>query len=369
MPIAGQNDLGATTTPQSFDRLVPLAKAKTLLLSSITPVAATRHALDAALGRTTAETVRPPAPFPPRRIAMRDGYMVSARETIGATPYAPVYSSVQLPPVRAGAWMSEDTDAVLPPHALIKSTLGAEILQAVAPGTDTREPGGDLPAESVVVEAGTRLRADQIALLALAGIETVALRIPRLCVEGTGPLHRMIEDLASAAGSAIGGGADADITVMLCDPGQAATALAARRLADEGTLVAHGLAIRPGEAIGLGTVPRSDGRQRLVFIVPNSLGDAMAAWLLFIEASLASLAGSVSKLREETLPLARKIVSAPGVADLVLLRRTGMPAPSWDPIAAGDLPWAAISCADAYCLVAPESEGVAPGTLLTGYFL
>jgi molybdopterin biosynthesis enzyme len=73
----------------------------------------------------------------------------------------------------------------------------------------------------------------------------------------------------------------------------------------------------------------------------------------------------------ETLPLARKVVSDPGLSDLVLLRRAKAADGSgvWEPLATGDIPFAAIAHADAWLLVEPESEGYAAGRMIFARYL
>ena len=278
------------------------------------------------------------------------------------------------PAVRAGAPLPPGCDAVLPPHALARGLqgtgqgAGAEILQSVAPGHAMREAGEEIAADGLLVAAGDWLRGDRIGLLALAGVARVALRSPIVGVEAAAddPLGAMMSSLAETAGATRGGGDTADLTIVLGAPGHAGTAAAARRLAAGGRLLVHGLALRPGEAIGFGTQPRAGADARLVVIVPSRFDDAMAAWLLFVEPWLAQASGLAWPRRATTLPLSRRIASAPGLADLVLLRRGGTEAaPLWDPIATGDLPWSAFARAQAFCVIPAESEGLPAGAPLT----
>jgi hypothetical protein len=71
------------------------------------------------------------------------------------------------------------------------------------------------------------------------------------------------------------------------------------------------------------------------------------------------------------LPLMRKIVSNPGISDLVLLRLTTEAGSGrlWQPLATGDFPWTAIAHADAWLLVAPECEGYAAGQNVLAQYL
>jgi molybdopterin biosynthesis enzyme len=345
-----------TMTPSSgFGYLAPFAASRAALLSALAPVPATCLPLAAALDRVAAATIRAPRPFPATRIATRDGIAVIARETVGATPYAPI---LLVPPprgVRAGAAMPGDTDAVLPPHAIDDD--GA-LVQDATPGQDTREPGGDLAAGGVILADGARTRAIDISLLGFAGVDSIVARVPRLWVEGGGPLAGMIATLALARGAALAGARDAaDLVVSIGVDGLAGTGP-----------IARGLAVRPGEGIALGTAPRAGGETGVVGVVvaPDRLDDVVAAWLLVIAPALDALAGATPD-PGLTLALTQKIVSPPGLADLALLRRDATRAPPrWEP-ARGDLSWSAFAEADAYCLIPAESEGLPAGALVTGH--
>ena len=67
-----------------------------------------------------------------------------------------------------------------------------------------------------------------------------------------------------------------------------------------------------------------------------------------------------------TLPLARKIASSVGIAEIALLAREG---DAWLPLAIGDLPLQAIARADAWLAVPGGSEGFAAGTAVDAYML
>ncbi len=348
---------------------MPLQDALSSVLSAIDPVAPSQRALQDASGRIAAETIRSVQAHPTMRIALRDGYMAVSQETIGATPYAPSYVTGPLRAVRAGEAMAEGCDAVLPPDAIIQSAACTEVLLSTFPGSGVRDPGEDLDVGGVIVSAGDQLRSAVRALLGLCGIENVLVRIPRLSIEGAGPVARMIADLASAVGASIVDSAEADATVCLCEPGYAASATSVKRFAAQGRLIAHGLAIRPAASTAIVMVPKKGGGARPVFIVPDRMEDALAAWHLVIARCLASLAAAAPSQPSEVLPLSSKIVSAPGWTELVLLRRTAAGHAMWEPIATGSVSWAACASADAYCLVAAEHEGFPVGTLLRGSFL
>jgi molybdopterin molybdotransferase len=67
-----------------------------------------------------------------------------------------------------------------------------------------------------------------------------------------------------------------------------------------------------------------------------------------------------------TLPLARKIASTVGIAEIVLLERNGE---AWMPLAVGDLSLEAIARADAWLVVSGGAEGFAVGMPVDAYML
>ena len=66
------------------------------------------------------------------------------------------------------------------------------------------------------------------------------------------------------------------------------------------------------------------------------------------------------------LPLARKIASSVGIAEIVLLKNTD---DAWMPLAIGDLALDAVTDADAWLAVPGGSEGYAAGTPVNAYML
>jgi molybdopterin biosynthesis enzyme len=67
-----------------------------------------------------------------------------------------------------------------------------------------------------------------------------------------------------------------------------------------------------------------------------------------------------------TLPLARKIASSVGIAEIVLFEKTNG---AWMPLAVGDLSLEAVARADAWLAVPGGSEGYAAGTPVDAYML
>jgi molybdopterin molybdotransferase len=131
-------------------------------------------------------------------------------------------------------------------------------------------------------------------------------------------------------------------------------------LAGCGDVIAHGIALQPGRtcAVGrIGSVP--------VVALPGAPDQALAAWWTLALPALDRLSGRQAQA-PVSLPLARKVASSVGIAEIVLLERHGE---AWMPLAVGDLPLETIARADAWLVVRGGSEGHAAGTPVDAYML
>jgi len=364
--------------PRGFVRLTPLSQAVAALAAHCGQVAPTRTPLDHAADRIAAEAVRAPGAVPPRPVALREGWAVAAQETLGASNYAPGFASATPLRVRQGDALPDFADAVLP----LASVAAHEILSPAAPGEGARAKGGDFTKGEIIVCAGEKLRPVHVALMRLAGISEANLRIPRVRIISRGGgdwLGAMAAREgaeyrldATEAGGWAGALAEPDADLVIVVGPAGADEPVAQYLANRGKLLAHGLAVEPGQAMGCGIL-RADagGSVAAIVFAPERIECQLAAWLLLARPCLRRLAGACGPDLGENLGLARKITSNPGIADLVLLRRiigaggAGM----WEPLATGDLPWAAIAHADAWLLVEPECEGYAVGQTVCAQFL
>jgi molybdopterin molybdotransferase len=131
-------------------------------------------------------------------------------------------------------------------------------------------------------------------------------------------------------------------------------------IGQHGELIAHGLALRPGAMSAIGRIESTP-----VIALSGSAANALAAWWTLGLPVLDRLAGR--RPREATiLPLARKLASSVGIAEIALLERDN---DSWMPLALGDLPSQAIVKASAWLAVPGSSEGFAAGTPVGAYML
>jgi molybdopterin biosynthesis enzyme len=94
-------------------------------------------------------------------------------------------------------------------------------------------------------------------------------------------------------------------------------------------------------------------------MLPGSLEDALAAWILLVRPALAALTGAAPPPARR-VRLTRKIASTVGLAELALLAASG-PAEAV-PLATGDLPLRAWLAADLILLVPAAIEGHEAGS-------
>jgi molybdopterin biosynthesis enzyme len=364
-------------TPQRIARLTPLQEVLARIDALVAPVAARETDVRAAYGRTLAENAVAASARPESALALRDGWAVSAELIADAGSYAPVMLTA--PPVRVdvGDALPARTDAVAALENVVVDNDRYEAIAPVTPGEGVLLPGSDAQPEVPLREAGTRLRRTDIAAFIAAGIERVKIREPRIQVVAgryrrNDVLETAVTLIATSAGADGGwirventpAGASNDLEAALTD-GNADAVVAiggtgsgqgdgsVDMLARIGRLEVHGIALTPGETAAFGMVGK-----RPVLLLPGRIDAALAVWLLVGRHILTRLAGGDNHEPCMTGRLTRKVSSTLGLAELVPLRCRGGMA---EPLASSYLPLQALTQADGWVLVPPESEGFPEG--------
>lgn len=370
------------THVQHLGSLTSLDKARTLF-DGLTPIEPRSIPLATALGSVVADHVALRHSLPLYDTAMIDGWALRAYDLVGASSYAPVMLTTSPTWVEAGHRMPEGCDCVLDAAQVGNAGAMIHVLAEAVPGQGVRRAGGDLKEGQSILQAGEPVRAIDIMVAQAAGLDAISVRRPRVAIVAVPPAIGLATTADMIAGE--GRSAGADVTVIAaagrdgaaiatalkdtsCDllltiggtgAGRSDAAVAALRK-NGAQLVAHGLAVQPGRtaAVGkLGGVP--------VVALPGAPDQALAVWWTVVRPVLDRLAGRRAR-RMMTLPLARKIASGPGVADVVLLRQID---DRWLPLAIGDLSLQHLTQADAWLVVAGDSEGYAAGTPCAAYLL
>lgn len=359
-------------SPQRIARLAPLPDVAAWIDANVRAVAPSDVSIADAIGRTLAKDIKASHPIPPKAIALRDGFALQSEWTSDASSYAPAPLAAIPARVDVGDELPPGADCVAAlEHIAIKGER-AEALTVVAPGEGLLPAGGDAGANNPLLRSGKKLRSQDAAILRTANISNVSVRAPRIRVVHAGRAGDTV--IASAAamiaaviisegGIAISGENaalesafeknDADATIAIGGTGAGRNDASVTALSRKGNVAFHGVGLMPGETAAIGII---GGKP--VLLMPGRIDAALACWLVLGRRILARLADSLADDVAAQLKLSRKIVSTIGIADVVLLRRSGSDA---EPLTSGAWPMQALAQADSYCVVPPDSEGFAAG--------
>ena len=356
--------------------LTPLDVARDALLNGLEPVAPVELALEEAL-RCIAAGMPPLPAYPPSDIAAADGYAFCARDLVGASSYSPLPLSAPPVWVEAGEAIPAACDCVLDSDSVDLSGPLPQVLAEAIPGQGVRRAGGDIAAGSLVAEAGRRVLPRDLLLARAVGIERLHVRRPRLRivnVPGGSVTAELIAESARATGaetvSFTATGRDAgsiaaalddgacDLLLIVGGSGVGRTDAAVTALAARGKILSHGIALQPGRTAAVGRVGKTP-----VVMLPGAPDQALAAWWTLALPVLDRLSGRHPR-KTVNLPLARKIASHVGLAEIVLLERKQ---DMWIPLAVGELSLDAIARAEAWLVVSGGSEGFAAGSAVDAY--
>ena len=322
-----------------------------------TRVGVERRGLAEAIGRITAEPVWARRSSPAFDSAGMDGVAVRSVDTVGASPSTPI-TLTDFDVIDTGDPMPQGRDAVvMREHVHLagpdpEAGLSAELVAAAVPYQHVRSIGEDVAAGELLLPQGHRLRAVDVAAIAAAGItEVLVRRRPVVAVLPTGdeirplgcePSIGEIVDTNSLmlAGQATEHGCDVlSLPIEPDDPERiAAAVLAAAQCADlvviiagssagrgdhtasvvarVGTLVVHGVAVRPGHPVVLGVVGTTP-----VLGAPGYPVSAALTFDIFAAPMLAALQGTTTVTRQTVAArLARKLASPLGMDDWVRVR-------------------------------------------------
>jgi molybdopterin molybdotransferase len=358
--------------------LTPLDVALRAVLSDLAPVAPIELPLAEALGCVAVGMPQLNA-SPPCDIAMVDGWALRSRDLVGASSYSPVPFMNSPVWVEAGDAMPKDCDCVVSADSVEENGPLLQVLAEAIPGQGVRRAGGDIAAGSAV-EAGRCIGPLELSMARTAALKKLSVRRPRVRIVNVpavfGNTMELICQTARAAGaevvldraasrdaSAIADALDTngcDLLVSIGGTGVGRTDATVAALAQRGTLIAHGIALQPGRTSALGRL----GEIPLIAL-PGAPDQALAGWWTMALPVLDRLSGRNPR-RTLSLPLARKVASQVGMAEIALLQQgEGV----WTPLAIGDLPIEIIIRADAWLLISGGSEGFAAGTPADAYML
>jgi molybdopterin molybdotransferase len=368
-----------------------------------------------AAGRVAAADVTARSSVPHFARAAMDGYALTAADTSGATPTAPVAIPIRgdaMPGrpfagvltrgeavrIATGAPLPEGADAVLmAEHAGEIERDGTPVLLAhtsVAPGKHVGAVGEDVRAGALVVARGRRLRPQDVGVLAGVGVaEILVVRRPavRVVITGdellppgstpVGPFivdtnSLMLEALARRDGAASVAvvrvaderalireaiaGAPEDVVLISGGSSVGPEDHAPLVLAEIGEVAVHGVAMRPSSPAGFGFF--GEGRSRLAFLLPGNPVSCLCAYEFFAGPSIRALGGLPREWphARRQCQVAVAIVSEVGRTDYVRVKVEG---DRVSPIAtSGASILSSTTRADGVVLVAEGDQGYGEGT-------
>jgi molybdopterin biosynthesis enzyme len=358
--------------------LTPLDVALAALLRGVETVTPVELPLAQALRCIAAEMPLLTAQ-PPHDIAACDGFALPARDLVGASSYSPLPLAKAPVWVEAGDAMPDGCDCVLDADSVDGSGPFAQVLAEAIPGQGVRRAGSDISAGSFVARAGQRVLARDLLIARAAGLAKLHVRRPRLRIvniPGGTVTADLIAESARTAGadvvcvtatardaasiSASFDGPACDLLLTVGGSGVGRTDATVTALAARGEVLVHGIALQPGRTAAVGRVGATP-----VVVLPGAPDQAFAAWWTLALPALDRLSGRRPR-KTLNLPLARKIASPVGIAEIVLLERKQG---AWLALAAGELSLDAIARAEAWLAVPGGAEGFAAGTAVDAYML
>jgi molybdopterin biosynthesis enzyme len=341
--------------------LTPLETAVAALLRDVKPVSARERRGDASRAALEMPEL---ISWPPHDIAATDGWAQRASDLVGASSYTPLPLARSPVWVEAGDQIPDGCDCVIDEDSVDLTGPIAQVLSEAIPGQGIRRKGG------AIADAGRLVDAWRPGNFIAHGLRVAVVSVPggnitaRLAANAFGEagVDVIRAEAASRDAASIGKQidvGDCDLLIVIGGSGVGRTDASAIALAERGEVIAHGLAIQPGRTVAVGRIGQTP-----VVVVPGAPDQALAVWWAIVLPVLDLLA--VRQRRTLTLPLARKIASSIGLAEIVLLERSD---DAWMPIAIGDLPLETVARADAWLLVPGGSEGYAAGIPAKAYVL
>ena len=363
-------DFGHTRVMKTTQRLpatlTPLDVARGALLRELKPVAPDERQPPDTTGCSVVGMPELKA-WPLQDVAAVDGWALHASDLVGASSYSPLPLMTKPVWVEAGEGIPDGCDCVLDDDSVDRTGPTVQVLAEAIPGQGIRRKGGEIADASRMVgawRAGDLRRATRRPRMRVVnvpgGVITAKLIAGSLREAGIDVafVEATARDEASIAKAL--DVSTCDLLLMIGGSGVGRTDATLMAVAGRGEVIAHGLALQPGRtaAIGrIGAVP--------VIALPGAPDQALAIWWTLVLPVLDRLS-SRSRRETVTLPLARKIASGVGIAEVAILEKADG---AWMPLAVGDLPLAAVARADAWLLVPGSSEGYAAGTPVDAYML
>lgn len=386
------------------------------VLAAVGPVAPLDVVLSDAPGCILAEDVLAPADVPPLPVAARDGYAVATGDLRGGTATLPVahdvlagdVAALRLAPgqavrIASGGPVPAGADAVVAAEDTDRGAVRVTLHRVPEPGEHIRAAGADARAGSVVIAAGTRLAARQLAVAAATGRGRLRVHpAPRVVILPIGSelaepgtprrdggvyesaghaLEAAVRDAGATAvrvaavtdDRAVLGEAledqlvRADVVVTTGGLSESQHDTLADVLAPLGTVRFDQVAMAPGFRHGFGTVGGGAGAVPL-FALPGHPVAAQVAFEVFVRPALRAMAGHTDLFRPSVAARADVGWASPeGARQFVPAAVVGSPGDGYRVTPVGDPSGSSITGlahANALAVVGEQDSAVVPGQVV-----
>jgi len=399
-----------TTKMRPFKETISLDEARAIIDRSIVPMTRIeRVPIDRASGRVLAETAIAGADVPPFARAAMDGYAVRAADTSGANRSTPrtlrciekVFTGQlavqavgpgQCIEIATGAPMPAGADAVVIVEDTDSDADAIHVFAQAAPAQNIGRQGADIQKGQSVLEPGTTLNASRVGALAALGLTDVAVFAkPRVAILSTGneivepgqPLapgqiydinrftlaavvaehggipvpYRIASDTIEDLSRSVDDCLEQDVLVFSGGSSVGERDLILDVITAKGEMLFHGIAVKPGKPTAFGRIA-----DKLIFGMPGYPSSCLTNAHILLAPALRRIARLPDQIvRTRTLPLAARVVSAPGRHQFYTVRiEKGLAVPAFK--ASGDI--TSMSRADGYIEIAADVDVVEQGEVV-----
>ena len=327
--------------------------------------------------RILAEDVHAIIDLPPFDRASMDGYAVRAQDTFGASEDNPLILDLiekvgagdvplikvekgKCTEVGTGAPMPEGADSVVMVEFTNIKDEKVGIYEAVAPGTNVSARGSDMKKDELLLSRGSLLTPEKIGALSAIGMSKIPVfSRPTVAVISTGnelikpgeelrygklydinsetisnavkacgctPIYsKIVKDDYDSLKNKINEFKHADVIITSGGTSAGAGDVLRQVVDDMGSVLVHGISVKPGKPTLIGTLPENDG-DIILFGLPGYPVSALMIFNAFVAPFLREIAGFSGYNQEKelsVLKLSRRYHSARGRSHYVLVKIKG----------------------------------------------
>ena len=360
-----------------------------------------------AAGRVLASSITSQVKVPNFNRSAMDGYAILGAETFGAATYSPIEFKViglSLPGkpfagsvttqtavrIMTGAPIPLGADSVIPVEFAQEENNVLKVVEAIPPGKNVGRIGEDIKIGQEVLDAGRKLRPQDIGILSSIGISYVSvIKKPSVDIFITGdellkpgcmpegyrivdsnslmldalvfrdiqihPNIVFLKDQREIIRDALSN-SNADFILISGGSSVGQEDYAPSLVKELGEILIHGVALRPASPAGMGVI-----NDKYVFLIPGNPVSCLCSYDLFASRAIRRFSGINCELpyKSITLPLASKISSMVGRMDYVRVKINNGFA---EPLAiSGASMLSTTTIADGFLMVPGECEGYPSG--------